>query len=211
MRTRKVCGLVLSLCAAVLAAAEPSPESRKWPSFPEAYFLTSSERAEWKEVRTEEQAREFVTRYYAGRATDLPQVLRERIAVADKYFTSGKTRGSETMRGKVIILFGPPSEMTSKNGLENSGGGGASDRASVTSGVSDPHANVGPGTRGLAQSAVNPIFSFIYDEAHAPKAIGKAFRIDLKMKSGARQEPVDPKDLDEKFEAVARASRVRPQ
>lgn len=111
--------------------------------------------------------------YDAERAPDLPQVLRERIAVADKYFTSGKTRGSETLRGKVIILFGPPSELTSKSGLENIGGGGSSDRANVTSGVSDPHANVGPGTRGLAQSAVDPIFSFVTTKRTRRRRSGK--------------------------------------
>jgi len=56
--------------------------------------------------------------------------------------------------------------------------------------------------------AQTPVFSFLYDDEHAPKAIGKAFRADLKMYSEADQEPADPRDLESKFEAVAQASVV---
>ena len=38
-------------------------------------------------------------------------MLADRIAVADKYFSSGETKGSETLRGKVVIVFGPPSSI----------------------------------------------------------------------------------------------------
>lgn len=201
--------LVVASFASVLAAADEAPSRKTWAASPEAYFLTTEERAAWKNVGTDEQAREFVARYMADRGADFEPMLRERIGVADKYFSSGKKRGSETLRGKVIILFGPPSRLSTKNGRENMGSTN-SDRAEVAGGVADPHSNVGPGVRGLAQTAQDPVFTVEYDQSHAPKAIG-AFQVELKMKSDTKQEPIDTKDLEEKFEAVARASRVRPQ
>ncbi|MFN2634021.1 MAG: hypothetical protein ABR610_11445 [Thermoanaerobaculia bacterium] len=86
-----------------------------------------------------------------------------------------------------------------------------SDRAEVAGGVSDPHSNVGPGVRGLAQSAQDPIFTVEYDQAHPPESHRESFQVDGKMKSDTKQEPMDPKDLEEKFEAVARAFRVPSQ
>lgn len=195
-----------SLASMLLAAG--APVNRKtWAAAPEAYFLTAEERAAWKKVANDDEARQFVARYLAERGDAFEPMLRERIAIADKYFAAGKTRGSETLRGKVIILFGPPSRLSTKSGRESQSGG-HSDRAEAASGVPDPHSNVGPGVRGLAVTALDPIFTLEYDEAQAPRSIGKAFRVDLKMKSDALQEPLEPKDLEEKFETVARASRL---
>ena len=201
-------GLVILavLAASRLTAGGLSPQFKDWPKSPEAYFLTSEEKTQWKTVKDDGQAKEFVERYYARRAPDLPQILKERIGVADKYFSAGKVKGSETLRGKVIILFGPPSQLLENSGEGSMGRAGTVDRGSVTSGVADPHGNIGPGSAGLVVSEKNPVFTIVYDEAHAPKSIGKAFRVDLKMKTAAVQEAVKPEELEEKFETVARAS-----
>ncbi|MEO8191745.1 MAG: GWxTD domain-containing protein [Acidobacteriota bacterium] len=206
---KKILVALAFFSAALLLSAANAPVNRKtWAASPDAYFLTAEERVAWKKVATDDQAREFVGKYLAERGDGFEPMLRERIAVADKYFSAGKSRGSETLRGKVIILFGPPSRFSSKSGREGQGSGN-SDRAKTAGGVPDPHSNVGPGVRGLAMTAQNPIFTLEYDEPSAPKAIGKSFRVDLKMKSDAVQEAAEPKDLEDKFEAVARASRVK--
>jgi GWxTD domain-containing protein len=194
------------LAASGLTAGGLSPQFKDWPKSPEAYFLTAEEKTQWKNVKDDGQAKEFVERYYARRASDLPQVLKERIGVADKYFSAGKVKGSETLRGKVIILFGPPSELQQNAGNGSMGRAGTVDRANVSDGVPDPHGNVGPGTAGLVVSEKRPVFTFVYDAAHAPKSIGKAFRVELMMKTAAVQEAVKPEELEEKFETVARAS-----
>ena len=62
-------------------------------------------------------------------------------------------KGSETLRGKVIILFGPPSEIKQTAGEGSMGRPATVDRAEVTSGVPDAHGNVGPGTAGPADEA----------------------------------------------------------
>jgi GWxTD domain-containing protein len=204
---RNSCLAILALLAASRLTADGlSPQYKDWPKSPEAYFLTAEEKAQWKNVKDDGQAKEFVERYYARRAPDLPQVLKERIGVADKYFSAGKVKGSETLRGKVIILFGPPSELKQDAGEGSMGRGTSADRANVADGVADPHSNVGPGAAGLAHSQQDPVFIIVYDAAHAPKCIGKAFRVELKMKTAARQEAVKAEELEEKFETVARAS-----
>ncbi|MEP6768105.1 MAG: hypothetical protein ABJC61_05510 [Acidobacteriota bacterium] len=48
--------LVLASFASLLAAAEEGPNRKTWAASPEAYFLTSEERAAWKNVGTDEQA-----------------------------------------------------------------------------------------------------------------------------------------------------------
>lgn len=199
---------ILTLLAAsrFLTAGGLSPQFKDWPKSPEAYFLTAEEKTQWKNVKDDGQAKEFVERYFGRRDPGLPQVLKERIGVADKYFSAGKVKGSETLRGKVIILFGPPSQLLENAGEGSMGRAGTVDRGSVTSGVADPHGNIGPGAAGLVVSEKNPVFTIVYDEAHAPKSIGKAFRVELKMKTAAVQEAVKPEELEENFETVARAS-----
>lgn len=202
------------MAAALLAARSLLSEGlsarfKDWPKSPEAYYLTAEERGQWKSVKSDADAEAFVKAYYARRAPELPQTLQERIGVADKYFSEAKVKGSETLRGKVIILFGPPSRLENSAGDASMGRAGTVDRGEVTSGVADPHSNIGPGVAGLSRSVQDPIFSILYDEKAAPRAIGRAFRVDLKMKAGGKQEAVKPEELEEKFEAVAKASIVR--
>jgi GWxTD domain-containing protein len=201
--------LTALLAACPLPAAGLSRELKDWAKSPQAYFLTSQERAEWKTIQDDAQARDFISRYLARRGPDFRATLTERIGVADKYFSAGKIRGSETLRGKVIIVFGPPSQILQSDSRGSMGRPGTVDRGEVTSGIPDPHSNVGPGVAGLSRSEQDAVFSILYDEKHAPRCIGKAIRVDLKMKSDARQEAVRPEELEEWFEAVAKAS-IKP-
>jgi GWxTD domain-containing protein len=214
--------------AAFLAVAAASPvlagglskRYKEWITTPESYFLTAQEREQWKQVKTDDQARQFIADYLSRRAPDFKKMIDERAAVADKYFSSGETRGSMTLRGKVIIVFGPPSDIENNaagGDLSATGGGPYNPNQNVAgvggdsrggSGSADPLSNVGPGAAAFAgESKVHaPTQSFIYDADHAPKPIGKAFRVDLRMDSAKTQTPVNAKELDEYFETMAKAS-----
>ena len=208
---KTVVSLALLLAASVVFADGLSKKYKVWDRSPEAYFLTSSEREQWKKVRTDADAQNFILDYKARRGPDFEKMLADRIAVADKYFSSGETKGSETLRGKVVIVFGPPSSIEKEprkagkanadisrvNSVDAKGEGSALSN----SGAPSP---MGPHSTG----AQTPVFTFIYDDEHAPKAIGKAFRAELKMYSEADQEPADPRDLEGKFDVVARGSIV---
>ena len=211
MKPKSLLTLAAFFVAAGLVGEGLSAKYKDWAKSPEAYFLTADERAQWKNVKTDAEAETFVNAYYSKRSADLPATLKERIGVADKYFSEGKVKGSETLRGKVIILFGPPSKIESADASGSMGRAGTVDRGEVTSGVADPHSNVGPGVAGLSGSSKDPLFSIVYDDKAAPKAIGKAFRVDLRMKGGGRQEAVKAEELEEEFEAVAKKSIVNSQ
>ena len=207
-----VLALLLSMPLAV-AAAGLSEKYRSWEKSPESYFLTNDERAAWKKVKTDEEAAKFVADHFERRDPELPKVLQERIAVADKYFSAGKLKGSETLRGKVIIIFGPPSKLEMSNpSIAGGASGGEGDVAYSGSGNQDPRSNVGPGAGGLraASQVKYPILRIDYDAAAAPRAIGKPFKVELLIKSQTSQEAKDPVDLDEKFEIMAKASLKAP-
>ena len=211
---KTIIALVLILSAASLVFGSGlSKKYKTWDKSPESYFLTTSERDQWKKVKTDAEAQNFVLDYKAKRGPDFEKMLAERIAIADKYFSSGETKGSETLRGKVVIVFGPPSSIERGKGdagnktdatrVDNfsSGNGGVAMSSSGTAGPMSPHAN----------AAQAPMFTFVYNKEAAPKAIGKAFRVELKLFTAADQEPEDPQGLDQKFEAMAEASILPPE
>jgi len=99
--------LAVALVVPALSAADLG-KYRDWASSPEAYFMTRAERQAWPAVKTEAEAEQFVTAFIARRKPDFVAEVAKRAQVADKYLTVGKTPGSKTLRGKVIILLGPP-------------------------------------------------------------------------------------------------------
>ncbi len=217
---KKTTAILVSIAAIASGAYADglSKQNKKWDRTPEAYFLTRSERDQWKNVKTDAEAQNFILDYKAKRGPEWQKTLTERIAAADKYFSAGETKGSETLRGKIIILFGPPTAIDRSNGKGKSGtnegaapaiqslgggggknGGGGDESVAMSSGGASP---MGTSPR----HADSPSMTFVYDEAAAPKPIGKPFKIEVKMISSSYQETWDPKGLDEKFEAVAEAS-----
>ena len=56
---------LLLLVAACASAATLSKTYKAWDKSPEAYFLTSEERAQWKNVHTDAEAEKFVGDYLA--------------------------------------------------------------------------------------------------------------------------------------------------
>src|SRR5436309_1262717 len=112
MRSRTLALLVLFLVPSVLFAAKLSKKYKDWPSSPQAYFMTKAERLQWATVINDEQAETFINEFVAKRGPDFAAQLADRVTNADKYLTIAKTKpGSQTLRGKVIVLLGPPSAL----------------------------------------------------------------------------------------------------
>jgi GWxTD domain-containing protein len=104
---RLLIALVLAALA-IPASAALSAKYKDWGSSPQAYFMTKAERAQWDAVKTDEEAQTFVDKFLASRGPNFAAEVADRAARADQYFTIGKAAGSKSMRGKVIILLGPP-------------------------------------------------------------------------------------------------------
>jgi GWxTD domain-containing protein len=227
MKSRIAVAALITLLSTAAFAGGLSKKYKKWPKSPEAYFLTNAEKEAWKNVETNEQAEKFIQGYLDRRGPDFQKTLKKRIDEADKYFSANGTPGSETLRGKVVIVFGPPSSITTGQG-EGADTGGRSVRNVMSSPGASSGGGPGGGDSGVGGSSIGgggnpmfsahssgghlsdlPVYTFIYDASAAPKAIGKEFKVELGMVSKSEQEPVDEKDLDAKFEAVAEASIVK--
>ena len=203
-------GVVVVACPLAFAGGL-SKRYKNWDKTPEAYFLTNAEKAQWRQVGTDADAQSFILDYKGRRGPDFDKMLSERVAVADRYFSSGERKGSETLRGKVVIVFGPPSSIEREPKMPEKAKADISRVNSVdakgegsTLGNSGAPSPLGPHSTG----AQTPVFIFVYDRETAPKAIGKPFRAELKLYSDVDQEPADPRDLDAKFETVAESSIV---
>ena len=98
---------VLLLIAAPAFAADLGKYAA-WGDSPPAYFMTPAERAEWGQVRNEQEAAAFVSRFDERRGPDFEREVAERAKAADERLTVGTTPGARTLRGKIVILLGPP-------------------------------------------------------------------------------------------------------
>jgi GWxTD domain-containing protein len=83
-----------------------------WDQSPEGYFMTKAEREQWGQVTSEADAAKFVAEFLAKRDAGFPAEVKKRAEQADKYLTIGKVKGSKSLRGKVIVLMGPPSGLS---------------------------------------------------------------------------------------------------
>jgi GWxTD domain-containing protein len=108
---------VISLFATSIFAATLSQRYKDWAHSPQAYFMTKEDRAQWSKLKDDAEAEKFVNEFVAKRGGDafVSEVDRN-VAQANKYLTLGKTPGSETVRGKMMILLGPaaPAAATKK-------------------------------------------------------------------------------------------------
>jgi len=114
---------------AVSAFAQLSPQFSEWGKGPVQFIMTPAEQAQWKSIKTDAEASAFVDLFWARRdpTPATPQnEYKERfdtsVKYADERFTSGRTKGSMSDRGKVLILFGAPTLPISSSRVGPSGG-----------------------------------------------------------------------------------------
>ncbi len=207
---RTMMTVAMAFAATAAFAAGLSKQYKNWDRTPEAYFLTGAERAEWKKVQTDADAQNFILDYKTKRGPEFDKMLKDRVAVADKYFSSGETKGSETLRGKIIIVFGPPSGIEQTNGASGARGVDPNAAGGLSGGKGGGGVTLSSGGAGAMSAsptrAQSPTMIFSYDADHAPKAIGKPFKAEVNMISSSYQEPTDAVDLNSKFDAVSEAS-----
>jgi GWxTD domain-containing protein len=96
--------------------ARVSAGARLWLEGPVRWLLTPEETRDFRGLTTHRQVLEFIEAFWRRRDPtpedpDNPFRLAfvERSAAADRLYAEGARRGSLTDRGRVLILFGPPS------------------------------------------------------------------------------------------------------
>jgi len=136
----------LLVAVAVLSLAVPAfaglSKYRDWANSPEGYFMTKAERDQWSKLDSDTDAEKFIADFHARRPANFEKEVAQRAADADKHLTMGKTEGSKSLRGKIVILFGTPTSMDMSDqaitdpghrdspimsGIYSNAGGGGSD------------------------------------------------------------------------------------
>jgi GWxTD domain-containing protein len=102
--------LVVLLSLVVVPVFAANPSAKDWDHSPQSYFMTKAEQQEWTALKgKEELAQRFIDQFLAKRGPGFAAEVAARAEQADKHLTIGKLPGSKTLRGKVVIVFGPPS------------------------------------------------------------------------------------------------------
>lgn len=216
MKSMRSLILLLSI-AIMIPAFAASPDLKDWDRSPQGCFMTKAEHAEWNTLKTPEEKQHFVDQFLAKRDPGFAAEVAARAAKADQYLTIGKLPGSKTLRGKLVIVFGPPTatdvnDIANKSGSHHdspamanalSGGTGAGDMSndSRSSGLEDAH----EGASSLAGTTMIRDFHFTF-------ASNPSGRLEVTISAdpnsgkdwpGGRE---DAKRLDAAFEAAAQAS-----
>ena len=120
MRILTALTLLFSLSAEGQGPQEAQQVARTWIDTAEAYFITANERLEWSRLTAEEERTKFIERYWLRRdptpataKNEFRDAIMDRIARADAKYKFEKTRGSETARGYVFVVFGPAARFRS--------------------------------------------------------------------------------------------------
>lgn len=113
---RRLAAGFLLAAGGALALLAQDPED--WSLSPEAYFLTSEERAEWKKLASRDSRRDFIDLYWLKRdptpgtpKNEFRETVLSRIKTADARFHIATTPGSRTGRGRVFIVLGTPARV----------------------------------------------------------------------------------------------------
>lgn len=94
----------------------PSPGiDERWAEGPVRYLLTKSEKVAWDRITGPVERADFISRFWQERDPDpltteneFRDEFEKRVRFADTYFSVGEKKGSETDRGLVFALLGPP-------------------------------------------------------------------------------------------------------
>jgi len=104
-------------CAAgligIAALAADLGKYKNWPKSPEGYFMTKADRAAWSGLETEADAEAFVRKFVAARGgAAFESEVAGRVKAADDHLSVAGDLASRSLRGKIVILLGPPSSFT---------------------------------------------------------------------------------------------------
>jgi GWxTD domain-containing protein len=141
------------LIAAALSAAFAanafalSEQNTAFGKGPAQYLMTKEEAAQWKSIRTDAEAQAFIDLFWARRdptpatpANEFRAEFDARVQYADEKFGNKKKKGSLTDRGRLFIVFGPPTRISRRNAAAASGPSTMGSSNEFGSGAAQPQA-----------------------------------------------------------------------
>jgi GWxTD domain-containing protein len=125
MKTISTCSLfVIVISTSVMAQVAPKYEV--WAEGPARHLMTKEELKQWKAIRSDQEAANFIDLFWAKRdptpdtrSNEFREDFDQRVKFADDNFSDGLQPGSLTDRGKVFILVGPPYRVSASAGAQS--------------------------------------------------------------------------------------------
>lgn len=104
----------IAVLGAIILGGPPAVDD--WATSAAAAFLTADERQAWRHLESDAAREAFQRKYWARRdptpataRNEFKELVEARIRSADAQLQLGKTPGSRTARGLVLVVFGRPS------------------------------------------------------------------------------------------------------
>lgn len=193
--------LTLAGLAVAFSVMASLSKYKDWDKSPDAYFLTSAERAEWKNVQTDEDAEKFIAVYYAKRGGDaFKQEISRRIAAADQQFKMQRyKRGADSVRGRLLIVLGAPSKVAQSRAQESQGA-----QDSTILGIDTRSSNV------TAGSAINYTWTYLPDKFPPAFGVGEV-KAEITVDPAQGKDSLDnTTEVEKAMATVAEKSIVNP-
>src|SRR5438132_14106557 len=125
IRSLVIAALLMS-AAAITSFAQLSMAKGDWARGPVQYLMTKEEQVAWNAGKSDAQADRFIALFWARRdptpgtpQNEFREEFDRRVQYADEHFSTSRQKGSLSDRGKVLVLFGPPT-----HAMRSGGGGG---------------------------------------------------------------------------------------
>lgn len=207
---KRIAAAVVMLLVAGSAFAGVSRSYKDWPKTPIGYYMTNEEKKQWSALQNDAEAEQFIKDYIARRGGEtFTREVAQNAEKADKYLTVGKTPGSETARGKMMILLGPtaPTAATKKK---------KAGEVHLAPGTSIGQ-NAGPTMEDMQAASNDPgnstqfitEFTYTYPATALPAAYGKPLTVKFEVEPEKDRDRVvgigAEKELDKVYEVVAQA------
>src|SRR5437763_804636 len=122
MMMKALTRISLAIAIAAMATSGFAQLSKDYNDFgngPAQWIMTNEEKAQWKTIKTDADAKAFVDLFWARRdptpgtpRNEFKESFDQRVAYADEHFAANRTRGSMTDPGRVLIVLGPPTRMS---------------------------------------------------------------------------------------------------
>ncbi len=111
-------GALIALALAAPTYAALSEQYKDWHEGPVKWLLTDQEMKEYKSIKTDEEAQNFIDLFWARRdptpgtpINEMKLGFEQRVEIANERWASGKTAGALTDRGRVFLLLGAPNRL----------------------------------------------------------------------------------------------------
>ena len=210
---RRLLPFFLAVLVVPVFAADTLVKYKEWGLSPQAYFMTKVEREQWSAIKTDAEAEQFVNQFLASRSPGFAAEVAERVAKADKYLTIGKIPGSRTLKGKVIVLLGPPTSMTVASRAiagEHSATAGAYMNAGADGGPNMADMGAAAQREGMSGKQVRD-YTFTYNGDNLPAPFAKGIVVTVEADAATGKDWVEDRkqaaELERLFDAVV-ASRL---